>query len=424
MVTAGQSSVSGEVSADESWASTILHIDMDAFFLSVELLDYPKFRGYPAVVGGRSPRSVVTSASYEARQYGIRSAMPMAHALARYPQLIVIEPTREKYTTASQKIMNVLHDITPMVEQLSIDEAFIDVEGARRRLGSPAQIAGLIKHRVREATDLPCTVGVAATKSVAKILSDRSKPDGIGVVPAHRTQQYLAPLPVNVIWGVGPKLLERLNNGAIHTVGELGAQDPARMKRWLGSIGPQLVALARGEDPRPVQPRQDAKSISVEHTFEHDITDEYQLEKYLLDLSYECSRRVRHDGLAAWGLSVKVKDVDFSTRTKSVTLKNSVTSGAVFFQHTKPLLEALMTQRWHPVRLLGVRADRIAEPEEQFETQESLFDMVSPSSQMNTDQDWDATDRILDDVAQKFPKAAIKPASLLRHERQARMSDG
>lgn len=424
MVSAGQISGSGQQYVDESWDATILHIDMDAFFLSVELLDYPQFRGYPAVVGGRSPRSVVTSASYEARQFGIRSAMPMAHALARYPRLIVIEPTREKYILASQKVMQVLHDITPMVEQLSIDEAFIDVEGARRRLGSPAQIASLIKDRVRDVTGLTSTIGVAGSKSVAKILSDRSKPDGIGVVPAHRSREYLAPLPVSVIWGVGPKLLERLNNAAIHTVGELAAQDPVRLKRWLGSIGPQIIELARGEDPRQVEPRQEAKSVSVEHTFDRDITDAYQLEKYLLDLSYECSRRVRNDDLAAWGLSVKVKDLDFSTRTKSTTLKVPATSGAVFFQHTKPLLEELLAQRWHPVRLLGVRADRVAEPVEQLETQESLFDMENPASPTHTNQDWDATDKILDDVAQKFPEAAIKPATLLRHERQARMSDG
>ena len=172
MVSAGQNSVSDQQYVDESWNSTILHVDMDAFFLSVELLDYPQFRGYPAVVGGKSPRSVVTSASYEARQFGIRSAMPMAHALARYPRLIVIEPSREKYTRASQKVMEVLHDITPMVEQLSIDEAFIDVEGARRRLGSPAQIARLIKQRIYETTKLPSTVGVEGRKSLAKILSD------------------------------------------------------------------------------------------------------------------------------------------------------------------------------------------------------------------------------------------------------------
>ncbi|MFD6813781.1 DNA polymerase IV [Enteractinococcus coprophilus] len=424
MVSAGQNSVSGQQCVDESWEATILHVDMDAFFLSVELLDYPQFRGRPAVVGGRSPRSVVTSASYEARQFGIRSAMPMAHALARYPRLIVIEPTREKYTRASQRVMEVLHQVTPKVEQLSIDEAFVDVEGARRRLGSPVQIANLIKEQIREATELSSTIGVAATKSLAKILSERSKPDGIGVVPAQRTREYLEPLPVSVIWGVGPKLLERLNNADIRTVGDLAAQDPVRMKRWLGSIGPQIVQLAQGDDPRPVEPRHEAKSMSVEHTFDDDITDAYRLEKYLLDLSYECSRRVRSEGLAAGGLTVKIKDIDFSTRTKSITLKAPASSGAVFFQHAKNLLEELLRQRWHPVRLLGVRADRVAAPVEQSETQESLFDLVDPSLKSNSKQDWEATDKILDDVAQKFPGAAIKPATLLSHERRARMPDG
>lgn len=273
MVSTGQSSFPRPEWADSSWDSTILHIDMDAFFLSVELLDQPELKGIPAVVGGKSGRSVVTSASYEARTYGIRSAMPIAHALARYPQLAIIEPSRDKYSQASKKIMDVLHDVTPSVEQLSIDEAFIDVSGARRRLGTPAQIAALIKRRVREATGLPSTVGVAVNKSVAKIVSDDSKPDGIGVVPVEQTQQYLAPLPVNVIWGVGPKLHQRLMNADIHSVGELAQQDTQRMQRWLGAIGPHIVGLARGEDSRIVERRQDPKSVSVEHTFERDIVD-------------------------------------------------------------------------------------------------------------------------------------------------------
>lgn len=424
MISTGRSSIPRPEWADSSWDSTILHIDMDAFFLSVELLDQPELRGLPAVVGGKSGRSVVTSPSYEARKYGIRSAMPMSHALALYPRLAIIEPSRDKYSQASKRIMDVLHDITPNVEQLSIDEAFIDVSGARRRLGTPVQIAALIKRRVRETTGLPSTVGVAANKSVAKIASDHSKPDGLGVVPIEQTQQYLAPLPVNVIWGVGPKLHQRLMNADIHTVGEMARQDPQRMRLWLGAIGPQLVALARGEDARIVEPRQAAKSVSVEHTFERDIVDNQQLEKYLLELSYECSRRMRHDGLVAWGLSVKVKDNEFSTRTKSMSLQSPATSGAVFFQQAVPLLDALMHQRWHPVRLLGLRADRVAEPVAQQEVQESLFDVDETLQQRDASQDWYSTDQILDDVAKKFPSAAIKPATLLRHERQQRMSDG
>ena len=424
MVSAGQTSASRPQWADESWDSTVLHIDMDAFFLSVELLDQPELAGKPAVVGGKSGRSVVTSPSYEARKYGIRSAMPMSQAVALYPRLIVIEPSREKYSRASRQVMSVLHEITPWVEQLSIDEAFIDVAGARRRLGTPAQIAALIKARVRDATGLPSTVGVAANKSVAKIASDHSKPDGIGIVPVEQTRQYLAPLPVNVIWGVGPKLVQRLNNANIHTVGDLALQDSRRMQRWLGAVGPHIVGLARGEDFRVVEPHHETKSVSVEHTFEQDITNAHLLEKYLLDLSYECSRRMRNDGFVAWGLSVKVKDVDLSTRTKSMSLKSPASSGAVFFNHTKPLVEELMRLRWHPVRLLGVRADRVAEPVDQQESQESLFDIEDSSAQLHANQDWYSTDQILDDVAKKFPSAAIKPATLLQHERQQRMSDG
>lgn len=423
MVSAGHSSAGRPSWADESWDATVLHIDMDAFFLSVELLDQPHLRGVPAVVAGKSNRSVVTSASYEARKFGIRSAMPVAHALSLYPRLIIIEPSRDKYTRASRQVMDVLKHVTPSVEQLSIDEAFIDVAGARRRLGTPAQIARLIKARVRQVTGLPSTVGVAGTKSVAKILSDRSKPDGIGVVPADQARAYLAPLPVEVIWGVGPKLLRRLNNADIRTVDDLARRDPERMRRWLGEIGPQIVSLARGEDPRTVQPRAEAKSVSVEHTFESDITNPETLERYLLDLAYECARRVRNENLEAWGLSVKLKDVDFSTRTKSRTLTSPATSGAVFLHHTKPMLEGLLASRWHPVRLLGVRADRVAEPLKEQSTQESLFEFSDSSQDNVAAQSWESTNQILDDVAKKFPDAAIRPASLLRHERSDRLPD-
>ena len=424
MVLPGRNQASRPSWADDSWEATVLHIDMDAFFLSVELLDRPELIGKAAVVAGNSGRSVVTSASYEARKYGVHSAMPVSQALALCPQVVIVEPTRAKYSQASEKIMDVLHGITPLVEQLSIDEAFLDVAGARRRLGTPAQIAVLIKERVRQATGLPSTVGVAATKSVAKIASDHSKPDGIGVVPVDQTARYLAPLPVSVIWGVGPKLHKRLTNADIHTVGDLAGQDPTRMRRWLGVVGPHIVELARGYDPRTVETQHETKSVSVEHTFEQDISCTQQLEKYLLDLSYECSRRLRNDGFVAWGLSVKVKDSDFTTRTKSVSLKAPATSGAVFFNHARQLFNNLLAQRQHPVRLLGVRADKVAEPAEPVPTQDSLFEIEETELPQKESQDWHSTDKILDDVAKKFPSAAIKPATLLRHERHERMSDG
>src|SRR5699024_9813503 len=229
-----------------------------------------------------------------------------------------------------------------------------------------------------------------------------SKPDGIGVVPATKTREYLAPLPINVIWGVGPKLNQRLINANIQTVGELAQQDPVRMKRWLGTIGPQIVGLARGEDARAVEPHHDTKSVSVEHTFEQDVLEADQLEKFLLDLSYECARRMRHDGLVAWGLCVKVKDTEIVARTKSTSLKTPATSGAVFFKVIRPLLNELMSKRSHPVRLLGVRADRVAEPNAEQELQETLFDLDETPQQIDASQDWYSTDQILDDVARKF----------------------
>lgn len=396
-------------SAHPSWGAVILHADMDAFFLSVELLERPDLRGRPALVAHRGARSVVLSASYEARAAGIRSAMPLAHAMARLPEVEVIEPAHHKYQAASRVVMQIFSEVTPVVEQLSIDEAFLDVRGARRRLGPPAQIGQIIRAEVRRRTGLPCTVGAAATKSIAKIASTRGKPDGLLVVPPHRTQEFLAPLPVSALWGVGPVLERRLTDAGLTTVGQIAEQEHARMRRWLGSHGPTLVDLSRGLDPRPVTPQHDTKSIGVERTFEVDLTDGDELHRALIGLADECARRLRRSGLRAGGVALKVKAPDLSVRTRSVLLSGPVDSAGPLADAGQRALDELMAVRRHPVRLLGLRAERLVGTDEPI--QPSLLDEGSGDESA-----WSHADRVADDIRRRFPDAAVRPASLLGRE--------
>lgn len=392
-----------------SWGAVILHVDMDAFFLSVELLDRPDLRGRPALVAHRGARSVVLSASYEAREAGIRSAMPLAHALARCPGVEVVEPDHRKYTAASAEVMSIFAEVTPWVEQLSIDEAFLDVSGARRRLGPPERIGALIRAQVRRRTGLPCTVGGAATKSVAKIASTRGKPDGLLVVPPARTQEFLDPLPVSALWGVGPVLDQRLRDAGLATVGQMARQDPVRMRRWLGSHGPTLVDLARGIDPRPVTPEHDTKSIGVERTFDQDLADQGELHRALVGLADECARRLRRSGLRAGGVALKVKAPDLSVRTRAATLPTAVDTAGPLAEAGQRALDELMSARRHPVRLLGIRAERLTGVDDPV--QESLLDDGSDGRDA-----WSSADRVADDIRRRFPRAAVKPATLLGHE--------
>lgn len=409
------------VDRDPAWDAVILHVDMDAFFLSVELRERPDLRGVPSLVAPLGARSVVLSASYEARRYGVRSAMPLAHAQALCPNVMVLEPHHEKYREASREVMSVFREVTPFVEQLSIDEAFLDVSGSRRRLGSPAEIARRIKDQVRQRTGLPCTVGVAATKSVAKIISTRSKPDGLGVVAPQETQLYLAPLPVRAVWGVGPKLADRLEAGNIHTIGDLAQQSPERMQRWIGSVGPGLVQLARGIDPRGVETERTAKSHGVEKTFETDVTDEDQLHRELIALVFECARRLRADDMLAGAVSVKVRDDRRAVRARTMGLPRPTAAGAVMKTAAAELLEALMIERSHPVRLLGVRGERlVSRGDGLVDIQDALFETGEETTEAPAG-DWERTDAVLDDLRQRFPGSTVQPATLLpRRQRRSK----
>lgn len=391
--------------------ASILHIDMDAFFASVELLDHPEAVGHPAVVAHNSSRSVVTSATYEARALGIRSAMALSLAKRLCPQVIVLEPHRALYTRYSVMVMAIFRDFTPLVEPLSIDEAFLDVSGARRLLGSPVQIATEIRRRVLAETGLTCSVGIAATKFMAKLASTKSKPNGLLVVEPEETLAFLHPLPINALWGVGAKTAEVLKRRGLHTVGEVADTPVSSLVSALGeSAGRHLHELAWGRDPRPVVTERTEKSIGREHTFETDIRDDVALKAALLDQSARVAGQLRQAGLEARTVGLKVTFSDFTSLTRSRTLSDATSVGREIHRTVVELLDELKRGS-RSVRLIGVRASALVEEGGQAFT---LWD--------DEDDAWREAEIAVDLVAEKFGRNAVMPASLMRTMEETRES--
>lgn len=296
----------------------ILHVDMDAFFASVEVRRRPELRGRPVVVGGVGPRGVVSSASYEARRYGVRSAMPTARARALCPHAVYLPPDFAQYTAASQAVMQIFRDVTPLVEPLSLDEAFLDVAGARRLFGAPAGIARRIRARVEREQGLTCSVGVAPSKFVAKLGSTRAKPDGLLVVPADRVLDFLHPLPVSALWGVGERSTETLRRLGLATVGDLAEAPFGMLRKAVGAAAAShLHELAWGRDPRRVSPEQVEKSIGAEVTFDVDVGDPLEIRRSLLALAEKVGGRLRRAGQVGRTVSIKVRMADFRTVNRS-----------------------------------------------------------------------------------------------------------
>ena len=345
-----------DLGADDS-GSPILHVDMDAFFASVSLRERPDLHGRTVIVGGVGGRGVVLSATYEARALGVHSAMPMSRALRLAPQATVLPPDHRLYSAVSREVMAVLGDVTPLVEPLSVDEAFLDVSGARRRLGRPAEIAQRIRDRIRREQQITCSVGVAPTKFVAKLASTRAKPDGLLVVPADRVLEFLRPLPVGALWGVGERTEEQLRRIGLDTVGELADAPLERLVRSLGRAhGAHLHDLAWGRDPRAVTPGTAEKSIGNEVTFDADIDDVVALRARLLRLSDQVASRLRAAGQRARTVSIKVRFADFRTVTRSRTLAAPTDIGADVYEAARALFDALVVVP-EPIRLVGVRAE-------------------------------------------------------------------
>lgn len=337
----------------------VLHVDMDAFYASVELSRRPELRGRPVIVGGEG-RAVVLAATYEARAFGVHAAMPMAHARRLCPTAVVVPPDHRRYTAVSERVMAILGQVTPVLEQVSVDEAFIDVSGARRRLGSPGRIGRLVRERVRDELGLACSVGVAATKFVAKLASGLAKPDGLLLVPRAATVEFLHSLPVSALWGVGERTQQALARWGIETVAQLAATDVVTLQRAVGKAnGVHLHDLAWGRDPRPVTPQRQEKSVGSETTFETDLVDDAAIEAQVLAMADRCARHLRAKGMVGRTVTLKVRTADFATVTRSRTLAAPTDVTADVFAAARDLLAAV-DRRGLPVRLVGVRMEGLS----------------------------------------------------------------
>jgi DNA polymerase-4 len=340
----------------------ILHVDLDAFFASVEVRDDPQLRGKPVLVGMASGRSVVLAASYEARPFGCRSAMPMATARRLCPQAVVVPPRAAVYAEVSKVFRQILSDYTPLVEPVSIDEAFLDVKGSARLFPSARHIATEIRRRIRDELDLTASVGGAPVKFAAKIASDLAKPDGLRLVEEHELHAFLEPLPIERLFGVGQKTAAQLRALGLHTVGQVARYPLGLLRQRLGVVGASIEALARGVDPRPVEPDRDPVSIGAEETFERDLIDGPELRRHVTEQAERVAKRLRSQGLLARVVVLKLKWPDFHLTTRRRTLEAATSDGRVLV----PVAVSLLADErvgWPGVRLSGVQATALSSTE-------------------------------------------------------------
>ncbi|MDJ1113669.1 DNA polymerase IV [Microbacterium dauci] len=385
--------------ADDT-GTRILHVDMDAFYASVEVLDDPSLAGKPLIVGGMEGRGVVSSASYEARRFGVRSAMSVGKALQLCPHAVVVVPHFERYSALSKQVMAIFRDVTPLVEPLSIDEAFLDVSGARRLWGSPGQIARMVRARVLEDTGLTCSIGVAATKHVAKIASTVSKPDGLLIVSEPETRAFLAARPVGALWGVGPKAAEALQARGIRMVSDVLQTPRSVLDRALGAaMGARIWHLARGIDPREVQTEHTEKSIGHEETFLEDVWDTATLRSEFRRLADRVASRLRDGGFESRTIAIKVRYADFTTLSRSMSVPEPTDVGQRIGDVALEMFGKLeLTQ---PIRLIGVRAEKLT------------GGGVGGLALWDDDADWRRVDAALDDARSRFGGGAVTRASTL-----------
>jgi DNA polymerase-4 len=378
----------------------ILHVDMDAFYAAIEQRDRKELRGLPVIVGadpkGGSGRGVVSTASYEARRFGVRSAMPISQAFKLCPKGMYVPVDMDRYLAVSREVMAILRRFTDIVEPVSIDEAFLDVTLDRRRLGEGKEVAIAIKKTIVGETRLTASVGLSTSKLVAKIASDMNKPDGLTIVPPGGEAAFLAPLPIRRLWGVGPKTEERLQVLGVHTIGDLAKADPGKLERRVGTHGLDLIVLARGQDTRPVLSEGgEAKSIGQEHTYGEDTRDLEKLRRTLLRLCDGVASRLRANGLKAGTLTLKYRDEAFRTLTRAELVREPADSGNELFAIVWRLFQDVHAER--RVRLVGVYASGFGAA-----AQLRLFEPPSSSA-----------DRVRDLLAEQFGKEAVTRASLL-----------
>lgn len=386
---------------------TIIHLDMDAFYPAVEVLDNPALKGRPVIVGGGPKRGVVSSASYEARKYGVHSAQPMATALRLCPRGIFLPVRMERYKEISHRVFEIFRRFTPLVEPLSIDEAFLDVTGSLRLFGRPEEIAKKIKETVLRETGLTVSAGVAPSKFVAKIASDMDKPDGLILVPPDRVRDFLDPLPISKMWGVGKVTQEALERLNIRSFRDVTLTPMEVMERRFGKQGVKIHRLSMGLDDREVIPEQDVKSVGHEETFPEDIRETDRARSQLLSLAERVARRMRRMGLEGRTITLKVKYNDFVLVTRSVTLPNPTDDGSEIYAAVCDLLEKTAVGR-RPVRLLGVSLSHFCF---NSEDQLSLFDENKGAKRKKK------LHKALDSIHEKFGERGIRPGTLLERSR-------
>jgi DNA polymerase-4 len=382
--------------------STILHVDMDAFFASVSIKDNPKLKN-KAVVVGAGVRGVVLSANYEARKFGIRAAMPVGRAQRMAPHAIFIPPDHQRYSEVSEKVMEIFRDVTPHVEPISLDEAFLDVTGAQRLLGTGRKIATMIRAKVEQEQGITCSVGIAHNKFIAKLASQHCKPNGMLEIPEDRILTFLHPLPASAIWGVGPKTNEQLEKLGLRTVGEIAHTPRSTLIRALGeATGASLYELSWGRDYRDVVTDEPEKSISAAETFASDIDDPEEILREFLRLCEKATLRMRSAGFCAKTISIKVRFADFKTITRSKTLDQPISGTKESFEIAKQLYLALKIERAR-IRLVGVALEGLI-PEEDAPEQLLLG---------QRDVGWKQADSAIDRVKAKFGRASVRPARLM-----------
>ena len=383
----------------ERW---ILHVDMDAFYASVEQRDDPSLRGRPVIVGGTGNRGVVAAASYEVRRYGVHSAMPMREALRRCPDAVCVSPRISHYAAESARIFEVFREYTPLVQGLSLDEAFLDVSASLSAFGPAAEIAGEIKQRIRERTGLTASVGAAPNKLVAKIASDLRKPDGLVIVRPGEVQALLDPLPVRKLFGLGEKTAPKVEALGIHTFRDLRLANPDRLRPVFGRYTERVIERAAGIDDRPVEPDLDEKQVSAEETFETDLRDPARLSSEIVRLADKACARLRRRGLAARCVTVKIRRADFTTYTRQRHVEPATQETRVVTAVALELLhEWITSQPRASVRLLGVGVSDLGDV-----PQMDLF--TAPEATRNRE-----LDAAVDRIREKFGSVALKPASAL-----------
>ncbi len=386
---------------------------MDAFYASVELRDRPELRGQPVAVGGRADqRGVIAAASYEARKYGVHSAMPTAQALRQCPGLVLLPADFDKYTGASQEIMGIFQRYTPLVEPLSLDEAFLDVEGCERLHGDAPTIGRALKADILRETGLVASVGIAPSKFLAKLASELGKPDGFKVIEAHEIRAVLDPLPVSKIFGVGERTAKRLESLGVTTVSQLASRPRDEVMSEFGASGAWIHDLAHGIDPRRVNPRREEKSHGLERTFERDISAREELRLVLYEFCEEVSHELRHRGLRGRTITLKARYANFKTLTRSRTLDLPVNLGKRIYAVARELLERLPPGA---LRLLGVQLSNLSDV--RAPVQASLFGGLEANPGGVTaeveEQKLERTTQALDKLRARFGPGTVVPGSLM-----------